>query len=345
MPSSRPPSALLATALAAMVVVGCAAGGASPSEPPAWATAPAVTATGPSPADQAPQPPTPSPTDPAAPTGGPPTAAACDDPLGCWGAPTVAATIPVELLPEVSGLAASRTTPGAWWVADDGAISTVHLVTAEGIVGTVTLDGFTAVDAEDLAAGPCGPDDPASCLYVGDTGDNVAARTSVRVARFPEPPAGDHVVTPEVITLTYPDGPVDAEALLVDRDGTPLIVTKQRDTAAVLAAPGFADGVAVHVADLPIPEPELPLRTMFVGLTVTAADAVEGRVLIRTYDHAVEYVAPDPATAALAEFPTWPHHEVPTASEPQGEAIAWLPDGSGYATASESAPAVRLVTR
>ena len=64
-------------------------------------------------------------------------------------------------------------------------------------------------DAEDLAVGPDGS------LWVGDTGDNEQRRSTV--ALIVVPARGE----PELHRLTYPDGPHDAEALLVDARGVP----------------------------------------------------------------------------------------------------------------------------
>ena len=69
-----------------------------------------------------------------------------------------------------------------------------------------------------MAAGPA-PNGSDDVLYVGDIGDNDAARPTVTVYRVHEPgeaPAAPGVPLDEVeaIELQYPDGPSDAEALL-----------------------------------------------------------------------------------------------------------------------------------
>src|SRR5690606_28443866 len=75
-------------------------------------------------------------------------------------------------------------------------------------------------------------------LYVADTGDNFSTRESgVSIHRIlePTPPeldaAGDAPLRAKVETmkLTYPEGPEDAEALLVDPEvGRLYVVTKPR---------------------------------------------------------------------------------------------------------------------
>jgi hypothetical protein len=72
--------------------------------------------------------------------------------------------------------------------------------------------------------GPC-PD--GSCIYVGDIGDNEAARKQITVLRIAEPAsAGASVAAAEAFHATYPDGAHDAETLLVAGDGRLYIVTK-----------------------------------------------------------------------------------------------------------------------
>ena len=83
-------------------------------------------------------------------------------------------------------------------------------------------------DTEDLAAAADGT------LWIADTGDNGLTRTTVALWRL-DPGAA----APRLYRMSYPDGPHDAEALLVDRAGTPIVVTKAVAAAAlyVPAAP------------------------------------------------------------------------------------------------------------
>lgn len=245
-------------------------------------------------------------------------------------------------VPEASGVAASRRNPGWLYLVDDQQPREVWAVRPDGSgLQPVPLAGFVGTDTEDLAVAACGPGDPGSCVYVGDIGDNRSTHADVALLRFPEPDLSAPVepVAPDAVRVRYPDGPMDAEALLVDDDGIPHIVTKEADddggsAARLFAAPGFADGVLVDLGPLPVPEPEGPWAAMLLGNLVTGGDYRNGRVLLRTYDAVVEYVAPDPS-APLAEFPTWPAREVPSPRDAQGEAVGFAADGCGYYTVSE----------
>lgn len=128
-------------------------------------------------------------------------------------------------LSEASGLAVSRRVPARLYSHNDSGQPTLFALDTRGAVtARVRITGAKVQDWEALAVGPCSG---GSCLYVADIGDNEARRRQVTVYRIPEPAAGDtSVAAAEAITLAYPDGAHDAEALLVTPDGVIFIVTK-----------------------------------------------------------------------------------------------------------------------
>lgn len=270
----------------------------------------------------------------------------CDDPLGCYDAPRRAGSFDAARVPGASGLATSRANPGVHYLLDDRpGTSEVWTVRADGVTaGAIEVDGLDAVDTEALAVAPCGEGDAAWCVYVGDIGDNLRSRDHIAVHRFPEPDlsAGvpDRPVAADVARLTYPDGPQDAEALLVDDSGALLVVTKapfdreSRETGQtrLYRSVTFADGALEPLGPLPVPEPQAPLHSLLVGNAVTGGDHRDGRVLLRTYDQVLEYIAPEGAD--LTGLAGWTVRAVPSPDELQSEAIAWA--DCGYVTAGES---------
>ena len=256
--------------------------------------------------------------------------------------PVLLGTFPVEIAPEASGITASAAAPGAFWLLDDGPGTTaVVAVGSDGAhLGTTTMNGVEGRDTEALSLAPCGAEDPARCLYVGDIGDNNANHDQIRVHRFAEPdPAGDRTVEVTTATFTYPDGPHNAEAMVVGPDGLPVVLTKEEDRVGVYRATAFGDGALESLGDLPLPDPATPSLSLFVGVVVTDASlSPDGRdLLVRTYDHAVRFTAPE-GPADLAAVASWTATEVAMPIEPQGEAITWadLPGRpAGYVTASE----------
>ena len=284
---------------------------------------------------------------PAPPSGGPTEPACGGNP--CREKPVRTGVFDHERIPEASGAAVSRRRGDLLWLVDDreGADALWAVETGGGIVATLTVTGMAAVNAEALASGPCAPGDDEPCLYVGDIGDNARGRRHVRVLRVREPDLGrgtPPAATPEVIELRYPDSAHDAEALLVDAAGVPYLVTKAPFDAAsgrtgathLFAAPGFRDGLLLDLGVVPLPEPDNPVVSLLYGNTVTGGDAAPGRVLLRTYDQIVEFVAPA-AGADLAGFPSWPHGRVTAPWQPQAEAVTYAADGCGYYSISEGA--------
>jgi hypothetical protein len=133
--------------------------------------------------------------------------------------------VQVPGLSEASGLAISRRAPGRLWTHNDSGEPAVVALDARGAVtGRVRLMGASVEDWEAIAVGPCGT---SSCLHVGDIGDNNARRKRITIYRLPEPDGTNGSASvADVFHASYPDGPHDAEALLIGGDGRLHIVTK-----------------------------------------------------------------------------------------------------------------------
>jgi hypothetical protein len=133
-------------------------------------------------------------------------------------------------LAEASGLAVSRRTPGRLWAHNDGESVLFSLNARGSVTGRVQLTGVKVEDWEAIAVGPCGT---ASCIYVGDIGDNEAKRKRISIYRLTEPEgASGTAAIADVFHATYPDGSHDAETLLIGGDGRMYVVTKG-DTGAI----------------------------------------------------------------------------------------------------------------
>jgi hypothetical protein len=105
-------------------------------------------------------------------------------------------------------------------------------------VARVPVSGATNVDWEDIAVS-------GHTVYLADIGDNAARRGSVTLYAVPERAAARAAAA---TTLTYDDGPHDAEALLVPPGDRPrFVVTKRLLGAGVYRIDGSR---LVHVADL-----------------------------------------------------------------------------------------------
>lgn len=246
-------------------------------------------------------------------------------------------------LDEISGIESGVANPNIYWVHNDsGDTARVFAIDAKSgaMLGTYTLSGAKASDWEDIAIGP-GPVPGQSYLYLGDIGDNGLSRSAIAVYRVPEPIVTGTAANPVTTTLTgvdtlnlkYPDGPHNAEVLMVDpRTGRMLIIDKTSSgNPAIYSAPtGLASGSTTTLQD--VGTLALPSGS---GYLVTGADvSPDGTQLaVRTYGHVYLWNR-DPSQdiwMALAQ----PAVAGPTPDESQGEAIAFHPDGNGYVTVSE----------
>jgi hypothetical protein len=253
--------------------------------------------------------------------------------------PTTTGTLASAEMDETSGLVVSAKNPGTLWANNDsGDVARVFAISPTGALrGIYPLVGATALDWEDIAIGP-GPTPSTPYLYAGDIGDNLENRPNVVVYRVAEPSVvGDGSTYPldgvDALTLQYPDGPHDAEALMVDpRSGELFIVVKH------LA--GGAAGVYRAPAGLPAGTTTVLQRVgelrLSVGLlnAVTAADISRdgGTIGIRTYGGVRLWNRGD--RTVIATLGTTPC-EGPIPFESQGESLGLAPGGRSYFTASE----------
>ncbi|WP_414654240.1 hypothetical protein [Hyalangium sp.] len=258
---------------------------------------------------------------------------------GCllYSEPRQTGTVPPEL-GELSGLAASARHPGLFWAHNDSdnAFRVYGLEDSGKIRVTLTLTGATPRDLEDIAVGPCearaeGP----WCLYLADTGDNFQRRPAVRLYRVPEPELLEDATLPvETLAFTYPDGPHNAESLLIDaRSGRLAVITKTPDSLGDMYA---LDGLspqqtvkAVKLGTLRAPQD--------VDRLTTGADLHPSgeRLLLRTYTRVWEVRRPQ--AQSLEELIAGQVAEVPGASQAQAEAIALTEGARGYLLGSEFA--------
>jgi hypothetical protein len=240
---------------------------------------------------------------------------------------------------EASGLAASEANAGVVWTHNDsgGAPEVFAIGVDDGADrGRFTLGGASAIDWEDMARGP-GPDGGPDVLYLADIGDNMSVRSSVAVYRAPEPtidpaaPTGT-IAGVDALTLTYPDGAHDAEALLADPvTGDLFVVTKAWD--------GAPAGAYRIPADVGAGAPAVMARdgdvAVAAGQLVTGGDvAADGSIVaLRTYTDVLLWDRADGQSVAeaLAGTPC----SAPAPAEIQGEAVALDPDGRGYVTLGE----------
>ena len=229
---------------------------------------------------------------------------------------------------ESSGLAASSTKPGSFWTHNDsGGRPFLFCIEGDGhSCGTVAVPGAGIFDWEDMARGP-GPDSGVSYLYIGDIGDNTGTRESVVVYRVPEPADAIGQNATEIV-LTYPDGPHDAETLMVHpRTGDLYIVSKGSDPIVYVARSPLSSSMTLEVAG------RAKLPSLLPGPTGGDIAPNGKRVVLSLYTGAVEFVL-EPGAAFDTIWRTTPT-DIDLPAVAQREAIAYSLDGRSIVTTSE----------
>ncbi|MEV6346116.1 hypothetical protein, partial [Actinoplanes sp. NPDC051851] len=210
-------------------------------------------------------------------------------------------------------------------------------------------DECTVTDTQSYSGDPRDPEDmvlsaDGKTLWIADTGDNAArdgGETRATVALWSMPVSGK--TKPVIHRLSYPDGDLhDAEAVLFDGDGLPIIVTKELGTA-YLYKPTAAlktkneTGVPMEkVGELSISATETSGNSFarIGNRTITGAAIAPGggKVTLRTYTDALEWdVTNGDVLAALKTEP----RTTGLPDETFGEAITYSADGKLFYTVSD----------
>lgn len=242
------------------------------------------------------------------------------------GSGTPVSVIHDSRITESSGLAASHAHPGlAYTVNDSGSGPVVYTVeiASGAVVGTTRLTGVDFHDTEALGL------DGDGTVWVADIGDNEASRPRVELYAYPEQGPGSHTVRPSAYVLTYPDGPHEAETLLIDRGtGHKRIVTKSLSGGRVYDVPDrlSTDGSNRLGAGAALP-----------GLYTDGDVSADGRLaLLLTY-----------ASVEAYRLPGWTYlTSIPTSGLAQSETLILEPDGRTFLVGSEGAdsPLLRFRT-
>ncbi|BEL11917.1 hypothetical protein Q0Z83_101080 [Actinoplanes sichuanensis] len=199
----------------------------------------------------------------------------------------------------------------------------------------------TPLDAEDIVLSP-----DQETLWVGDFGDNNVRNDpgNVRphVALWSIPVSGTGEAT--IHRVSYPDKDKhDAEALIFNGDGTPLIVTKEIGAPAGIYKPTAAlkknNNTPVpleRVGEIQLSATETagnPIARIG-NKTITGGAVTQGatKVVLRTYTDALEWdVTGGDVLAALKKEP----RTTGLPNEPLGEGIAYSTDGKLFYTVSD----------
>ena len=235
----------------------------------------------------------------------------------------VSGPTPLPELPESSGLAIGRRTPGLIWSHNDsGNAAVLFGFDAAGSMRARVRVPIVTRDWEDISWAHCASGD---CLIIGDIGDNRLARTRIKIYRVPEPAPGDiETAAPDVFNAVYSDGPHNAEALFVV--GADLFIIPRDRIGGVYRATMPRSGGGDLTFE---PIGQLGLG----GVTDAETFADDASVVVRTSNEAVLYRAAELIRGGNRPYFRIPLHGV---REPQGEGVAI--DGSLLYLSSEGRP-------
>lgn len=228
----------------------------------------------------------------------------------CWpaAAETVEFTIRDSRITESSGLATDSGNQRYWTVNDSGDDGVAYALDDSGTVtGTLTFRAQpTDVEAVAWHQGR---------LFVADIGDNKERRDFVTVYVFDDAAPADAPVIYKAYDFAYPDGPHDAETLLVDGDGRLFLVTKGAK-GGIYAAPRSPQRQGINELE----------RVGDAPAYVTDGTVLpDGRIALRTY---VSVEVLDPSSYEVTARATTP-------AQKQGESITTTFDGDALLIGSE----------
>ncbi|MEZ0485362.1 PE-PGRS family protein [Fibrella aquatica] len=260
---------------------------------------------------------------------------ACEDPsvkpVQFSTEPTMTA-IDADQINEVSGIADSRSMPGTLWVQQDGGNpAELTLLGHDGrIRGMIPVPNSSNRDWEDMTLGP-GPQANVNYLYIGDIGDNNAQYGQYTIYRLPEPKNITDIPAPaERINFSYPDGPRDAETLLIDPQTRDLYIVSKREAKVHLYRLAYPQSTTEQTTA------ELLGELPFTFVTGGAFSPDGSEIVIRTYTNIFYWSRKSGQSVADAMQRT-AARDLPYRLEPQGESICFDRENKGYFTLSEKA--------
>jgi hypothetical protein len=249
--------------------------------------------------------------------------------------------IAAGIIDEASGLAPSYSMNGSLWTnQDSGRPNSLYLISKDGkSIKEFNVPGTTNRDWEDVAIGP-GPANGVNYLYIGDIGNNnspiSATGTIYRVPEINDINGSFNQSNVEKITFSYPDGPRDAEALLLDPVSKDIFIISKESTNTGIYRLAFPQSTSETIAAEKV-------GTVPSVSTVTSASVSRdgSEMILRTYLAAYNWkrTQGESVGQTLMKAAT---KQLLVALEPQGEGICFAADGNGFYTLSERSNAASV---
>ncbi|GAA3398535.1 hypothetical protein GCM10020369_82210 [Cryptosporangium minutisporangium] len=247
-------------------------------------------------------------------------------------APQAVCTVNDNRLPEISGLVAVDDGYAVITDSDDTVEQvSIYLLDAKCAVTDTLTSDVDPFDPEDLARTSDG------AYWVADIGDSDSAPERETIAVHLFPASG----TPTIQRMRYPDGAKNAEALLVQNNNVPVVVTKTPTGSAKVYKASQPISGPSKSAEQAVPLTLVGTAALGAGELVTGgALSPDGkRVALRTYTSIYEWDVAD-GDAAKALTSGKPRKTLLTGQQgQQGEAVTYAPDGKSFLTIPEGTKA------
>jgi hypothetical protein len=263
-------------------------------------------------------------------------------------------------LKEASGLSASVGNPDLLWVHNDGGDQARIFVMDKHAhhMATVWCANIKHRDWEDMAVGP-GPIAGKNYVYIGDIGDNDAKHKYKFIYRVEEPvadwskTADTTLMNIETIKFQMPDGPRDAESMMIDPLTRDIFIISKREQKVNLYRLPYPQSTTneitaeLAVAKLEFNQFEEKITSEKNGEVLTngyhsdyynqvvSCDISKdgGEVLVKSYSSV--YYWKREKNESIADLLKRVPFRLPYSPEPQGEAITFDVKGAGYFTVNE----------
>ena len=189
-------------------------------------------------------------------------------------------------------------------------------------------------DWEDIAVGP-GPEPGKNYVYLGDIGDNHTIYPSIHIYRFLEPdltgltyPVTLNIIAVDDIELKYPDGPINAETLMVDPATRDIYIASKQDNLSKIYVAKYPQSTASATVLTPVVE-------LYFNKATGGDISPDGTEILLRSNELIWYWKLPAGTNISAGLMMKPEVAPYADNEPQGEGVGFAADGSGYYTDTE----------
>ncbi|MFN2439553.1 MAG: hypothetical protein ABR503_10170 [Chitinophagaceae bacterium] len=228
-----------------------------------------------------------------------------------------------SIINETSGIADSKLNPGHLWAQEDSDSPTqLYLINHSGdVIKRVHIKNVVNRDWEDMAL--MGND-----IYIGEIGDNNLVYPVYSFYIFSEPLlSADTIYNAVNIQFVYPDGSHDAEAFLVDPATKDIYIITKRDQPSKIYKLTYPYRIGATNTT------SLVGNLDYTGVVGAAISADGKEIILKTYTSLNYYTRN--TNEQISETLKKKYSKIGYVPEPQGEAIGFAINNSGFFTLSE----------